>query len=313
MSALGYGAMALSLDPSVTEAAAVETLQKVLQSGIRLIDTADTYCRDVNSLHHNERLIARVLREQAETTGPILVATKGGTIRTAEGWQIDGNPDLLYQAIVESFQALGGDCPIPIWQHHWPDPRYSITRMMKAVRRAADEKLIERVGVANYSLEQIREARDVVSVVSVQNQYNLWHREAESDGIIDYCEREGLVFMPWRPMGGLGLAQRLGEIPTLVRLAGERSVSPQCMMIAWHLAKSAAIVPIPGAGRFEHFLDCLRAKDLRLAAGEIAAIDAIPAGELPQRARPAAWRDRPPLSPSGPPAEVCDGSNSPHP
>ena len=296
VSAVGYGAMALSLEGGPPEAESVAILQQLLGGGVTFFDTADTYCRGPGDLHHNERLLARALAARQGGPEPVCVATKGGTVRTASGWEIDGTPDRLYRGICASFQALGGKEPISIWQHHWPDPRYSIAAMMKPVRRAVEEGLVRFIGVGNYSVQQLREVRDVLPVVSVQNQFNLWHREPEEDGMLEYCEREDIVFLPWRPLGGLGLAHRLGEIRPVADLARERGISPQRLMISWHLAKSKCIFPIPGSSRVENVLDCLAAREVRLEPREIARLDAVPPAELPRRTRPPAWEQAPGLA-----------------
>jgi len=293
--------MALSLAGRPPEEASLRILQHVLEQGIRFIDTADTYGLGPRDLHHNERLVARAIAHVAACEPlrgpPVMVATKGGTLRTEQGWQIDGSPDRLYRAICASYEALGGARPIALWQHHWPDPRYSIRAMLEPVRRAVDERLVRCVGVGNYSLDQIKQAREVVEVVAVQNQYNLWHREAERDGTLAYCEEHDLVFLPWRPLGGLGLAHRLSEIPRIADLARRRDVSPQRLMIAWHLAKSKCILPIPGSSRMDHLNDCFAAAELTLTVRELAALDAISEADLPRRSRAPAWEIRPPLSP----------------
>lgn len=295
VSVVGCGVMALSLAGRPPEAQSLQILRRLLQEGVRLFDTADTYGLGPGELHHNERLVAKAVAEQPPAQ--VWVATKGGTVRSAAGeWQIDGAPERLYRAICESYEALGGKVPIPLWQHHWPDPRYAIRAMLQPVRRAVDEGLVRFVGVGNYSLDQIRQARDVVDIVSVQNQYNLWHREAEQDGILAYCEEHALVFLPWRPLGGLGLAHRLDEIPAVAKLAAEREVSPQRLLIAWQLAKSPCILPIPGARRLDHLLDCLAAATLTLDRREVARLDALTPADLPRRARSSAWEQRPPLA-----------------
>ena len=168
--------------------------------------------------------------------------------------------------------------------------------MLAPVQRAVNEHLVRSVGVANYNVEQVRQARDVVDVVSVQNQYNLWHREAERDGMLEYCEREGLVFMPWRPLGGPGLAHRLGEIKPLAEIARDRGISPQRLMIAWHLAKSYCILPIIGTRRLPHLVDCCAADGVQLESREIARLDAILPEQLAGRSRAAAWEGMPPLA-----------------
>jgi pyridoxine 4-dehydrogenase len=295
---IGYGAMPLSVEARPPEDEACNILREVTARGVSFMDTADTYGLSPADLHHNERLLAKMFLSGNDRVPRVYIGTKGGTVRKEPGWEIDGSPERLYRVISESFEALGGKEPIFLWQHHWPDPRYSIRAMMEPVRRAVDEKLVRFVGVANYSIEQIKEAREVLEIVSVQNQYNLWRREAEHDGVLEYCEREDLVFMPWRPLGGLGLAQRLGEINPLMDLARERGISPYRLNIAWLLAKSKCILPIPGSSRLGNILDCLEAGNVHLTPVEIARIDAIAEPELPKRSRPPAWGRMPPLSPA---------------
>src|SRR5687768_4039420 len=126
ISVVGYGAMALSLRDRPPKNEAVQILKRVLEADVTLIDTADTYCLGRHDLHHNERLVAAVV---ANTSLDVCIATKGGTLRTEHGWQVDGSPDRLYRSIVDSYEALGGRSAIPLWQLHWPDPRYTIAEM----------------------------------------------------------------------------------------------------------------------------------------------------------------------------------------
>jgi aryl-alcohol dehydrogenase-like predicted oxidoreductase len=296
VSALGYGAPYLSVHGRPSEQEAIRLVQKAVTHGVTLIDTADTYCLGPSDLHHNERLLMRAIHGQADGPRDLLIATKGGALRTAQGWELDGRPERLYQAICGSHAALGGDAPIPLWQHHWPDPRYSIRAMLAPVQRAVEQGLVRLVGVANYTVEQLQQAREMLDVVSVQNQYNLWHREAEQDGMLEYCEREGLVFLPWRPMGGPGLAHRLAEIEPLARIARDRGISPQRLMMAWHLAKSPCIIPIVGTRQWDHLKDCLAADDVKLEPREMAQLDAIQPGQLAERSREPAWEGMPPLA-----------------
>jgi aryl-alcohol dehydrogenase-like predicted oxidoreductase len=289
---VGFGAMALSLRDRPPEKESHDIMRHVFSSGVNLIDTADTYCLGPDELHHNERLVAKAVAGDSS----VLIATKGGTRRTPKGWEIDGEPGFLYRSICASYEALGGQTPIPIWQLHWPDPRYSIEQMFKPVQRAIDEKLVRFVGVCNFARDQLQQAADLVPLISVQNQFNLWHREAESDGVIEYCEQHGLIFLPWRPLGGLGLSHLLYEVQPLANLARERKISPQRLMIAWHLAKSPCIVPIPGSRRLEHFLDCLAGQHEQLHSAEMRKLDALSSSDLPKRERPAAWEGRPPLA-----------------
>jgi pyridoxine 4-dehydrogenase len=298
VSTIGFGAAGLSCGARPSQESARAILQQLVADGIRFIDTAPTYCPGPGELHHNERLIADALR-QTRDSGGVIVATKGGAVRTAAGgWEIDGHPERLFAGIVASYAALGGREPIPLWQHHWPDPRHSIAATMRVARRAVDEKLVRFVGVCNYTIDQIEEARDAVNIVSVQNQFNLWRREAEWDGLLEYCDRAGLMFLPWRPLGGPGLAERLGEISTLAAIAADRSVSPQRIALAWLLGKASCVMPIPGSRSVEHVRDGLAAADLRLTPGERQALDQLQPSELAARDRSAAWEHSPPLSPA---------------
>jgi aryl-alcohol dehydrogenase-like predicted oxidoreductase len=280
VSVVGYGAMALSLE-RVPESEAINILHKIFDLGVTLIDTAYSYCADERDQHHNERLVARARDSWSGDASRLIIATKGGAIRVRGRWMRNGSPEHLYNVIRGSYTALGGREPIALWQHHWPDPRYPIRESMKAVRRAVEEGLIRHVGVSNYSVAQIEEAREVVDIVTVQNQYNLWCRDPEQDGVLAYCERENICFLPYRPVGGQGLAQQLHRIPTLAKLAANRGISPWRMMIAWMLVRSPCILPIPGSMRWTHAEDVLRAYEVELTPEEIDQIANIPYAELP--------------------------------
>lgn len=280
VSVVGYGAMALSLQ-CVPEAEAIETLHRVFDLGVTFIDTAYSYCDDERDQHHNERLVARALASWEGPRERVIVATKGGAIRVNGRWQRNGRPEHLYDVIRASHQALGGETPISLWQHHWPDPRVPVRDSMAAVRRAVDEGYVRLVGVSNYSVAQIEEARQVVDIVSVQNQYNLWCRDPERDGILDYCEKENMVFLPYRPVGGLGLAQQIHRTRPLAELAAQKGISVYRLMIAWFLARSPCILPIPGSKSWLHAEDSLRAFEVNLTEEEVARIAAIQLEELP--------------------------------
>lgn len=294
VSRLGFGAMPFSLEGRPPRDEAMRVLRAVRDLGVTLFDTADTYGLGPDDLHHNEHLLAELLRESGPAAARMLIASKGGCVRTNGGWEIDGHPDRLYRVIADSCAALGR--PVDVWQHHWPDARHPVSVSLRAAKRAQDEGLLRHVGVGNYSLAQLREAMDVVEVVSIQNQFNLWHREAERDGMLAFCEANDIVFLPWRPMGGLGLAQRLGEIRPLADLAARKGVSPQRLMIAWHLAKSPCLLPIPGSRHPAHAQDALAADGLDLTAEDVAQLDAVGGAELPVRERPPAWDKSPGLA-----------------
>ena len=266
--------MHFSLAHRPPEAQGFAVMHRVLDLGVTFIDTADAYCRDEADKHHNEHFLRKALVAYPGDTSRVVVATKGGCMRPGGSWTSNGNPDHLRRTIRESHAALGGDRPIALWQHHTIDAGYSIEASLTPVREAVDEGLIQYVGVSNYRVEQIERARAVVEVVSVQNQYSPWHRRPERNGVLEYCEREGLTFLPWSPLGGRSRAKSLHQIGGLAGLAQEKGVSPQRLVIAWLMARSPCILPIPGSSRLANTEDLLAAIDMSLTEDEVQRIDA---------------------------------------
>jgi aryl-alcohol dehydrogenase-like predicted oxidoreductase len=273
ISAIGLGGMPLSLTGRPSELQGIEVIHRSLDLGVTLIDTADSYCQDESDKHHNERLIHKALQGYAGDTSNVIVATKGGLMRPNGNWTRNGNPNHLRETIRISFEALGGSKPIDLWQYHAPDPLYTIEEALQPAKEAVEEGLIRFVGVSNFSVEQIQRARDVVEVVSVQNQYNPWHRQPELDGVLNYCETEGLTFFPWSPLGGRRKVSGLEEIPAIARLAREKGVSVYQIVLAWLRAKSPCIVPIPGASKISSLEDSIAAVDVKLSSAEVQGID----------------------------------------
>jgi aryl-alcohol dehydrogenase-like predicted oxidoreductase len=273
VSAIGLGGMPLSLSGRPPEEQAIATIHAALDNGVTLIDTADSYCQDESDKHHNERLIYRALQQYSGDTSPVVVATKGGLMRPNGSWGYNGNPEHLRGAIHRSFEALGGEKPIDLWQYHAPDPDYGIEESLAPAKKAVEQGMIRFVGVSNFSVEQIQRARQVVEIVSVQNQYNPWHRQPEQDGVLEYCEREGLTFLPWSPLGGSRRVKQVPEIGAIVYLAEAKGVSVYAIVLAWLRAKSACILPIPGASKPESILDSLQAATITLSSEEKQQID----------------------------------------
>ncbi|WP_456425412.1 aldo/keto reductase [Rhodocaloribacter sp.] len=272
VSVIGLGAMHFSLAGRPPEAESIAVIHRALDLGVTFIDTADAYCVDETEKHHNEQLVRRALASYDGDTSNVVVATKGGLMRPGGAWVTDGHPDHLRKTIRDSVEALGG-VPITLWQHHAPDPRVPVEVSLSVVKSAVDEGLIRFVGVSNYSVELIERARRVVDVVSVQNQYSPWHREPEKDGVLAYCEREGLTFLPWSPFGGMNRAKKLAEIPVLAALSRERGISPQRLVLAWLRARSPRILPIPGTTKIAHLEDCVAAAAVTLTPEEVRRID----------------------------------------
>lgn len=273
ISAIGLGGMPLSLSSRPPESQAIQVIHRSLELGVTLIDTADSYCRDESDKHHNERLIYKALQSYGGDISQVVVATKGGLMRPNGNWTRNGNPDRLRETIRVSFEALGGSKPIDVWQYHAPDPDYTIEEALKPAKEAVEEGLIRFVGVSNFSVEQIKRARDVVDVVSVQNQYNPWYRQPETDGVLEYCETEGLTFFPWSPLGGSRRVSSLAEISAIAQLAKEKGVSVYQIVLAWLRAKSPCIVPIPGASKISSIEDSVGAVEVQLSEAELEQID----------------------------------------
>ena len=273
ISAIALGGMPLSISSRPPESQAIEVIHRALDLGVTLIDTADSYCKDESDKHHNERLIGKALQQYNGDTSNVIVATKGGLMRPNGDWTRNGNPDHLRETIKVSFESLGGNKPIDIWQYHAPDPNYTIAESLTPAKEAVESGLIRFVGVSNFSVEQIKQARDVVDIVSVQNQYNPWSRQPEFDGVLEYCEQEKLTFLPWSPLGGSRRVSRLQDIPVISKLAQEKGASVYSIVLAWLRAKSPVIVPIPGASKITSIEDSVRSLEVKLSDQEVSKID----------------------------------------
>ncbi|WP_347272610.1 aldo/keto reductase [Leptolyngbya sp. FACHB-17] len=270
---IGLGGMPMSIRDRPPEDQSIATIHKALELGVTLIDTADAYCRDESDKHHNEKLIYKALQQYTGDKSQVMIATKGGLMRPNGAWTQNGNPDHLRKTIRESFEALGGDKPIDIWQYHSPDPNYSIKDALTPAKEARNAGIVRYVGVSNFSIDQLKQARDVVEIVSVQNQYNPWHRNPEYDGVLEYCEAEGITFLPWSPLGGISRVKQLQQFTGMTDLAAEKGLSIYSLLLAWMLSKSPCIVPIPGASRPETIADSIKAAQVRLEPPEIAIVE----------------------------------------
>jgi aryl-alcohol dehydrogenase-like predicted oxidoreductase len=276
VSAIGLGAMPLSTKPGVPRDQAIRTVHAALDAGVTLIDTADAYAPDEHSVGHNEQLIAEALRGYGGDTSAVLVATKGGHTRTAGGgWDVDGRPEYLRRACEASLKALGVES-IGLYQYHRPDPAVPYADAVGAVRDLRDAGLVRLVGISNADPDQIRIAMDVLGpdgLASVQNELSPRFRSSEPE--LELCTKEGIAFLPWSPLGGVGSAGSLGDRhAAFAEIAGEHGVSPQRVCIAWLLAKSPVTVPIPGASRPESIEDSAAAASLELTDEQIARLDA---------------------------------------
>jgi aryl-alcohol dehydrogenase-like predicted oxidoreductase len=271
VSCLGLGAMPMSLEGRPDESQSIETIHAALDAGVTLIDTADAYCINGDEVGHNERLVAKAVSSWSGGDD-VLVATKGGHYRPADGsWQVNGRPEYLKEACTVGLAALGVES-IGLYQFHRPDPNVPYSESVGALKALQDEGKIRLAGLSNASIDQIEEARSILDVASVQNEFSPSSRDAQPE--LEHCAERGLAFLPWSPLGGMGDAAELGEShDSFAAIAQERGVSPQQVALAWELRQGAHVIPIPGASRPETILDSLRAADLELSDEELARLD----------------------------------------
>ncbi|GAB2664879.1 aldo/keto reductase [Kribbella swartbergensis] len=275
VSAIGLGAMPMSIEGRPDEARSIATIHAALDAGITLIDTADAYHLTATDVGHNETLIAKALASYGGDTSGVFVATKGGHLRPGDGsWTLNGSPEYLEQAADASLKRLGVDA-IGLYQFHRPDPKTPYEESIGAIRDLLDAGKIRMAGISNANPAQIRQANEILGgrLVSVQNQFSPAFRSSEPE--LELCDQLGIAFLPWSPLGGISNAGELGsKHPAFHQLASQLGVSPQRVTLAWMLAKSPYVIPIPGSSRPETILDSYAAIDLELTPEQIATLDA---------------------------------------
>ncbi len=273
MSAIGLGAMPMSLEGRPDEARSIRTIHAALDAGATLIDTADSYCIDREETGHNERLIAKALASWSGDPDTVLLATKGGHYRPGDGsWLLDGRPEYLRDACDGSLKALGVDA-IGLYQFHRPDPAVPYEDSVGALKELQDAGKVQLTGISNADVRQIELSMEILNeLASVQNEFSPRFRSSGDE--LRLCAEHGIAFLPWSPLGGIGRAGKLGarhrEFDDVARAHG---VSPQQVTLAWELAQAPVVVPIPGASRPETIVDSLKAAELQLSADELARLD----------------------------------------
>jgi aryl-alcohol dehydrogenase-like predicted oxidoreductase len=257
---LGFGAMRITGqgiwgDPPDREQAKA-AVRRAVELEVNFIDTADSYGPEVS-----ESLIAEALYPYPDD---LVIATKGGLVRPGPGrWEPDGRPEHLRQACEGSLRRLRLD-QIPLYQFHRPDPKVPIADSVGALAELKAEGKIRHIGVSNMNEAQLREAQQVTPVVSIQNRYNATDRSSEE--IVDLCEQEQLVFLPWAPV------QDADRNPAVGEAAARHGASTRQIVLAWLLARSPQILPIPGSGSPDHVQANVAAAGIQLSPDEIAAI-----------------------------------------
>lgn len=273
VSVIGYGGMHLSLADRPTERDAIRVIHAALDAGMTLIDTADAYCLDASETGHNERLIARALKEWRGPAGSVLVATKGGIVRDGGRWDRNGRPAHLRKACDASLKALGVE-QIGLYQFHAPDPAVPFEESVGALAELQRAGKVRWIGLSNVSVDQIRVAQAIAPVASVQNRLNPYFREALNGGVVAYCVAERIAFLAYSPTGGGRLTLKLPSHPALAAIGARVGATAHAVCLAWVLAQGATVVAIPSARKVAHAVDSASAAGLALSAADLHAIDA---------------------------------------
>jgi aryl-alcohol dehydrogenase-like predicted oxidoreductase len=272
VSAIGYGAMHLSIDDRPDEPQAIRTLHAALDAGLTLIDTADVYSLGDHDLGHNERLVARALREWRGPRETVLVATKGGSTRPDGRWERNGRPAHLRAACERSLKALGVD-EIDLYQLHAPDPTVPFEESIGALARLLEEGKIRRVGLSNVGVPHIEAAARIVAVTTVQNRLSPFFRESLERGVVAHCTAHRIGFLAYSPVGGGRLNRKLPAHPEVGAIARRAGASPHAVVLAWVMAQGPQVIPIPSARTPEHVRDSVTAMDLQLGPDDLETID----------------------------------------
>lgn len=259
---MAFGAMRITgkgiWGPPPDRAAAIALLRHVVHAGVNFIDTADSYGPDVS-----EELIAEALHPYPED---LVIATKGGLTRTGpDVWPIDARPERLRDCVEGSLRRLKLEC-IDLYQLHRIDPKVPVAESLGALVDLQAAGKIRHIGISQTSVAEYERCTKVASIASVQNLYNVEDRSA--DDVVRACERDGIAFLPWFPLGGSGKQKH----DAVARIAKAHGVSTNRVALAWLLARSPAMLPIPGTSSIAHFDDNLAAADLVLTPGDLATL-----------------------------------------
>ena len=257
---LGFGAMRITGDGIWGQPAdrdeAKAVLRRAIELGVNFIDTADSY-----GPHVSEELISETLLPYPDD---LVIATKGGLERPGPGqWPANGRPEYLIAACEGSLRRLKLD-QIPLYQFHRPDPAVPLEDSIGALVTLKEQGKIRHIGLSNVTEGQLRRAQQLTPIVSIQNRYNIEDRQSES--LVDLCEQEQMVFLPWAPIQNLGRNRIVREI------AQRYDATPRQIVLAWLLARSPSILPIPGTGSVSHLDDNVAAVAIKLTPADVASL-----------------------------------------
>ena len=261
---LGFGAMRITgpgvWGPPADHDEAIRTLKRLPELGVNFIDTANSYGPDVS-----EELIRAALHPYA---ADILIATKAGLTRSGPNiWVPKGDPDYLINEAKKSLKKLGLE-QIGLWQLHRIDSRVPAAEQFGAIKSLLDEGLIKHAGLSEVSVADIQAAQKVFPVATVQNRYNLVDRQSEA--VLDYCEANGIGFIPWYPLAAGDLAKP-GSV--LDQVAHKHKAAPSQIALAWVLKRSKVMLPIPGTSKVKHLEENVAAADITLSDEDFMALD----------------------------------------
>ena len=261
---LGFGAMRIVGEgvwgPPADRERSLAVLRRAVELGVTLIDTADSYGPEIS-----EELIAEALHPYPDG---LVIATKGGLERSGPGkWHRNGHPDHLREACEGSLKRLRVD-RIDLYQLHAVDPAIPLAESLRELNALQNEGKIRHLAVSNVDVDQLAQARELSTVVSVQNRYSVNDRESED--VLEACERDGLGFVPWFPLG----AGSIGEHAPLGVVAERHGATPMQIALAWLLHRSPAMLPIPGTSSLEHLEENVAASEIELTEEDLAELDA---------------------------------------
>jgi aryl-alcohol dehydrogenase-like predicted oxidoreductase len=251
---LGYGAMRITGDDIIGEPDDVDeakgVLRRAVELGVDFIDTADSYGPGVSE---------RLIREELAPYQDVTVATKGGLMRRPDGeWIRNGDPDYLKNACLCSIDRLGVDT-VDLYQIHRIEEDVPLEDSVHAIAELVDEGYVRHVGLSEVGIEEIERANEIVEVATVQNRYNVADRE--HDDVLDYCEDEGIGFMPWFPLGAGDLG---AKEDALSEVAENHDATAEQVAIAWLLERSPVVLPIPGTSSLDHLAENVAASEISL-------------------------------------------------
>lgn len=269
---IGLGAMPLSIHGRPPLNDAIDVIHRAIDAGLDFIDTANAYCIDEKDFGYNERTIAEALKTVASDA--IVVATKGGLIRPGGAWLTSGSPESLRRACEQSLRDLHVEC-ISLYQFHAPDPEVPFAESVGELVNLQSEGKIQHIGLSNVDQRQLAQALEIAEIQSVQNRCHVLCQTDFKNGLVEYCRSQSITYIPYSPVGGGNGHVRIRDNSMMQEIASKHDASPYQVALAWLLAKSDNIIPIPGASRTASILSSMQAVRLKLSERDVSRIDAL--------------------------------------